>query len=45
MQRYLNEFGYRFNRRFHQPTLFDRLLCAVADTQPLGFNSLVASEG
>jgi len=45
MQRYLNEFDYRFNRRFHQPTLFDRLLCAVADTPPLGFISLVALEG
>ena len=45
MQRYLDEFGYRFNRRFHQPTLFDRLLCAVADTPPLGFKDLVALEG
>jgi len=45
MQRYLDEFDYRFNRRFHQPTLFDRLLCAVADTPPLGFKALVASEG
>jgi len=45
MQRYLDEFDYRFNRRFHQPSLFDRLLCAVADTPPLGFKSLVASEG
>jgi len=45
MQRYLNEFDYRFNRRFQQPTLFDRLLCAVADTPPLGFKSLVALEG
>jgi len=42
LQRYLDEFGYRFNRRFFQPTLFDRLLSAVTDSPPLG---LVALKG
>lgn len=30
LQRYLDEFCYRFNRRFFQPELFARLLTAVA---------------
>jgi transposase-like protein len=42
LQRYLNEFGYRFNRRFQQPSLFDRLLAPVTDPPPLG---LVALKG
>jgi len=42
LQRYLDEFSYRFNRRFHQPSLFERLLTAVSDSPPLG---LVALKG
>jgi transposase-like protein len=40
LQCYLDEFNYRFNRRFHQNSLFDRLLTAVADTTPLGLDAL-----
>lgn len=36
LQRYLNEFNYRFNRRFMQFGIFDHLLSAVASTPPLG---------
>jgi transposase-like protein len=35
-QRYLNEFVYRFNRRFQQASLFDRLLTCVLGSPPLG---------
>jgi len=41
LQRYLDEFCYRFNRRFFEFELFDRLLeaCAVGDT--ITYNSLI----
>jgi transposase-like protein len=42
LQRYLNEFTYRFNRRFMMPNLFDHLLIATVQTPPLG---LVALKG
>lgn len=42
LQRYLDEFAYRFNRRFMQPSILDRLLVAVVRTPPLG---LVALKG
>jgi hypothetical protein len=42
LQAYLDEFCYRFNRRFQQPSLFDRLLTAITDSPPLG---LVALKG
>ena len=41
-QRYLNEFIYRFNRRFQQTSLFDQLLISVVSSTPLG---LVALKG
>jgi hypothetical protein len=40
MQRYFDEICYRFNRRFIQPLLFDRLLFAVSSTPPLGLRRL-----
>lgn len=36
LQRYLDEFVYRFNRRFMQPSILERLLAAVVGTPPLG---------
>ena len=45
LQRYLNEYDYRYNRRFMQPVLFDHLLVAVTDTPPLGLYTLVTAEG
>ena len=42
LQRYLNEFDYRFNRRFKQPSIFDLLLADVVHAPPLG---LVALKG
>lgn len=35
LQKYLSEFCYRFNRRFHLNTLFDRLTCACLDAPPV----------
>lgn len=35
MQNYLNEFCYRFNRRFMTDVLFDRLLIAAASLTPI----------
>jgi hypothetical protein len=40
LQRYLNEACYRFNRRFHEKTLFDHLLVAVSHSKPLGLDAL-----
>jgi len=40
LQCYLDEFSYRFNRRFMQPSLFDHLLSAVTDSSPLGLVAL-----
>lgn len=41
LQRYLNEACYRFNRRFHERGLFDRLLVAVAQSSVLGLDALM----
>jgi transposase-like protein len=40
MQAYLDEFCYRFNRRYFQGELFDRLLCATTSSQPIRFAEL-----
>ncbi|HAN22070.1 MAG: hypothetical protein A2Y15_07605 [Clostridiales bacterium GWF2_36_10] len=37
LQRYLDEFCYRFNRRFSKSHLFDKLLSAVVVSSPLTF--------
>jgi len=37
LQRYLDEFCYRFNRRNFKGKIFDRLLLAVVSTKPLTF--------
>ncbi len=41
LQRYLDEFNYRFNRRFWEPQLFDRLLYACILTNTITFSELV----
>lgn len=40
LQRYLDEAMYRFNRRFWEPTLFDRLLNACLITNTITFSEL-----
>jgi len=40
MQRYLDEFCYRFNRRYREPELFDRLLLACTAAPPLTCDEL-----
>ena len=40
LQRYLDEACYRFNRRFSEKTLFDRLLVAVSHSSTLGLDAL-----
>jgi transposase-like protein len=40
LQRYLDEFCYRFNRRTREPELFDRLLLACASAPPITFDEL-----
>jgi len=40
IQRYLDEFCYRFNRRHHERELFDRLLFACASAPPTSFDEL-----
>jgi len=40
LQRYLDEFCYRFNRRFWEDQLFDRLLCACLSTPTITFSEL-----
>ena len=40
LQSYLNEFCYRFNRRFFHGEIFSRLLCAVASSTTLRFAEL-----
>jgi len=37
LQSYLNEFCYRFNRRFWEPELFNRLLKACVAAKPVAF--------
>jgi hypothetical protein len=40
IQRYLDEFCYRFNRRYRETELFDRLLAACAGAPPLTYDEL-----
>lgn len=40
LQRYLDEFCYRFNRRFLESNLFNHLLSAVASASPLSLDEL-----
>lgn len=40
LHRYLAEYCYRFNRRFWEPQLFDRLLTAAANARPITFQEL-----
>ena len=40
LQRYLDEFCYRFNRRYREAELFDRLLAACAGAPPLTYDEL-----
>lgn len=40
LQRYLGEYSYRFNRRYFEPQLFDRLLNACVLTQTITFSEL-----
>jgi len=40
LQMYLDEYCYRFNRRFFRGELFSRLLCAVVSSAKLGFVEL-----
>ncbi len=42
LQRYLNEYCYRFNRRFWPSQIFDRLLMACANASPVGLAELMA---
>ncbi|MEI8183889.1 MAG: IS1595 family transposase, partial [Desulfomonile sp.] len=42
LQRYLDEFCYRFNRRFWEDQLFDRLLCSCLSTPTITFSELKA---
>jgi len=42
LQRYLDEFCYRFNRRFWEAQLFDRILTACACTSTITFSELKA---
>ena len=39
-QRYLNEFCYRFNRRFKESEIFDHILTASLSTHTLTFAEL-----
>ena len=40
LNRYLPEFCYRFNRRFWEPQMFDRLLTACLNTTTITFREL-----
>ncbi len=39
-QQYLDEFCYRFNRRYHEAEMFDRLLLACAIAPPITYDEL-----
>jgi hypothetical protein len=41
LQRFLDECCYRFNRRFREPELFDRLLLACSRTMTVTYAGLV----
>jgi transposase-like protein len=40
LQRYLDEFRYRFNRRYREEELFDRLLSACTTAPPASYDAL-----
>lgn len=40
LQRYLDEFTYRFNRRFSEPKIFDQLLTACMNSKTITFAEL-----
>lgn len=40
LQRYLSEFCYRFNRRYQEAELFDRMLCACVGCQTVTYSEL-----
>jgi len=40
LQKYLDEFCYRYNRRYYEDELFDRLLAACAFAKPLTYDEL-----
>jgi transposase-like protein len=42
INRYLSEFCYRFNRRFWEPQMFDRLLSACLNCRTITFSELTA---
>lgn len=42
LQRYLDEFCFRFNRRYMKEKIFDRLLLAVSQSTMLRFTDLIA---
>jgi hypothetical protein len=42
LQRYLNEFCFRFNRRFSENQIFDRMLCACVGGQKITYSELIA---
>jgi transposase-like protein len=42
LQRYLDEFCYRFNRRFWEDQLFGRVLCACMNTRTVSYSELKA---
>lgn len=42
LQRYLDEFCYRFNRRFWEDQLFGRVLCACMNTRTVTYSDLKA---
>jgi transposase-like protein len=46
LNRYLAEFGYRFNRRFkgRRDTIFDRLVTACCSTQTVTYQQLVSAQ-
>jgi len=43
LQRYLNEVCYRFNRRYWEKELFDRLITACVSTDTITYNELAAT--
>ncbi|MBU4233279.1 MAG: IS1595 family transposase, partial [Desulfobacterales bacterium] len=40
LSRYLAEFCYRFNRRFWEPQMFNRMITACLNTQTVTFSEL-----
>ena len=44
LQSYLSEICYRFNRRFWERELFDRLIKACVSTETITYSQLVKNE-